>query len=170
MSISSNPASLLNQLPLSIVIPEDEEISDVIEQLYKRIADAVNKKAGALYSLQERGNFEQYSTTIVNSQVSFSDVYRIVFDMVALNGGPIAPGSTVTFPTNVTGMTNGTHVYGCATDSSGNILPLPYSSATLVTNQIEIKLSNTAKTVTLINGSTQSALASATIVAEYLKT
>lgn len=170
MSASSNPPILVNQLPIAVEIPSDpSQIQEILSLLYKRIANAVNAKEGSLYSLQEFGNFQLYF--IPTNPNAFRNGYRKVFDMVSLNGGTaIAPGATVTFAHGISGITQTTRIYGSATNSDSPIkyIPLPYVSATLITSQVQIYLTPT--NVVLINGSTQTALTSATIVAEFLKT
>jgi hypothetical protein len=169
MSFSSDQATLVNQLPISVDFPrEQEKFLEALTLLYKRIANCVNTKEGGLFSIQELFNSQQYFTPGIPN--IFRNVYRTTFDMIALNGGPIAPGATVSQPHNIVGITAPTHIYGGAvnSDSPVKFLPLNYVSATTLTDQIQIYLDPT--NVILINGSTQSTLTSATIVAEYLKT
>ena len=168
MSFSSDPALLVNQLPLSVEFPRDQEkFLEILTLLYKRIANSVNTKEGGLFSLQELFNFQQYFT--LTNPNGFRNVYRKVFDMVDLNGGSIAAGATATFAHNINNLLSPTHIYGAATNSDGRpkFIPLPYVSATLVTDQVQIHLD--ATNVTLINGATQTALTQAYIVAEYVK-
>lgn len=160
---------LVNQLPLSMDFPRDEDkFYQVLTDLYKRIANCVNTKEGGLFSLQELYSSQQYF--IIGNPNNFRNVYRTTFDMVDLNGGPITAGSTVTFAHNIVGIKAPTHIYGGATNSDAPVkfLPLPYVSATLITDQIQIYLDPT--NVTLINGATQTDLTQAYIVAEYVKT
>ena len=167
MSFSSDPSTLINQLPISLELPKKyEEAHEVLSLLLKRINDAVNKKEGSLYSLAEFGNFQSYF--IQTDPNNFRTVYRKVFDMVNLNGGSIAPGATVSSAHGISGITQTTRIYGSATNSDAPVhyLPLPYASQT-TTKIIEIYLTPT--NVVLVNGSTQTALTSATIVAEYVK-
>lgn len=169
LSFSSDQAILVNQLPLSVDFPRDQEkFLEALTLLYKRIANSVNTKEGGLFSLQELFDSQQYF--IPAQPNTFRNVYRKVFDMVSLNGAPIAAGATATFAHNIAGIVTCTHIYGGATNSDNpkKFLPLNYVSATLITDQIQIYLDPT--NVTLINGSTQTALTQAYIVAEYVKT
>lgn len=175
MSISSNAPLLLNQLPVSVEFTTNpKELQETLSLLYKQIAAAVNSKEGASYVLFEQGNFDQYFAYLPASTTPspnvFRPVYRKVFDMVVMNGGPILAGSTASFAHGIAGITQTTRIYGSATNSDAPVkyLPLPYASATLVTSQIQIYLTPT--NVVLVNGSTQTSLTKATIVAEYLKT
>lgn len=168
MSFNSNPPLLVNQLPISVIFPNDfPKFLDILTELYKRIANSVNTKEGALFSLEELFDFQQYFT--IGQPGVFRNVYRKVFDMVNLNGGSIAPGATVSFPHNITGLLSPTFIYGGATNSDSPVkyIPLNYVSATSVTDQVQIYLDPT--NVVLVNGATQSALTQATIVAEYVK-
>ena len=181
MSFSSDPALLSNQLPISIEFPKEEDkFYETLSLWQKRVSNAVNSKVGSIYTLNENFSFKQYFTVPTASPTTdtftFRNVYRITFDMVFLNAGPIAAGATVSFPHNIvlpvtTSLFNGVHIFGSATNSDvapngPKRLPLPYSSETTTLN-IEIYLDNV--NVTLKNGSTQTALTYATIVAEYLK-
>lgn len=113
MSFSSDPALLVNQLPISVEMPKDfEQFREIMSELYKRIANSTNTKEGALYSLQEFSNFKQYYTT-TNTGV-FRNVYRKVFDLVNLNGGNIGAGATVAFAHGITGLSETALIYaGC---------------------------------------------------------
>lgn len=160
---------LVNQLPLSVDFPKDQQkFLEILTELYKRIANCVNTKEGGLFSLQELFNSQQYFTP--GTPNIFRNVYRKVFDMVALNGGPIAAGATASFAHNITGIVAPTHIYGGATNSDAPVkfIPLPYVSATLVTDQVQIYLTST--NVVLVNGATQTALTQAYVVCEYVKT
>lgn len=168
MSFNNDPALLVNQLPIAIEFPQDDQkFLETITLIYKRIAQAVNTKEGGLFSLQELFSSQQYFTA--GNPQQFRNVYRKVFDMVVLNGGAIAPGATASFAHNITGVVAPTHIYGGATNSDAPVkyIPLPYVSATLVTDQVQIYMTST--NVVLVNGATQTALTQAYVVCEYLK-
>lgn len=168
MTFSSDAAIQINQLPISVELPPNyNEFSPMMTLLYKRMVNAINSKEGSIFSLQELGNFQQYFT-LTNPQ-SFRNVYRKVFDMVSSNGGPIAPGATVTVAHNITGINACTHIYGSATNSAAPVhyLPLPYVSTIALNQQVEIYLTPT--NVVVINGAGQSALTQCYVVAEYVK-
>lgn len=168
MSFTNDNALQLNQLPLSVDFPEEfDKFLLEMTLLYRRIANSVNSKEGALFSLQELGNFQQYF--MQGNTGVFRNTFRKVFDMVNLNGGPIGAGATITFAHGITGITAISHIYGGAinSDTPTKFLPLPYVSTTDITNQIQIYLDPT--NVTLINGASQSILNQAYIVSEYLK-
>lgn len=96
MSFSSDPPLQANQLSISIDFPptDKDEFLEVLTLDRKRIVNAVNTKEGALYLIEEIASFQQYfGIDPVNIQVTRSG-YRTTFDLVALNGGPIGPGTT----------------------------------------------------------------------------
>lgn len=169
MSFSSDNPSVINQLPISIEFPKDPaRFNEELTLWARRVANIVNWKKGGLHSRQEYITSEQYNIT--NTQ-SFKLVYRKTYDMVDANGGSIAPGATVSTPHGITNLTNGTNIYGCATNS--DVLPngpkrlgLPYASEVDGKN-IEIYVDDL--NVVIINGSTQTALTYCTIDVEYLK-
>lgn len=175
MSLTNDPGLQANQLPISLEFPKDpERFLEVLTLWQKRVTNSVNTKEGGLYSLQELFSFKQYFT--LNNPNIFRNIYRYTYDMVDLNGGPIAPGATFSTPHNIplpTPITllNGVDIYGSATNSDvapngPKRLPLPYSSETTTLN-IEIYFDNL--NVTVINGNTQTGLTYCTIVLEYLK-
>lgn len=114
MSFSSDNPLLSNQLEISIDFPpvEDKDFLNMLSLTYKRVADSMNTKEGALYLLQELATFKQYFTQ-GNPQIN-RNVYRKTFDLVNLNGGNIAGGATVNFPHGITGLSSAALIYaGC---------------------------------------------------------
>ncbi len=114
MAFSSDQPLVSNQLPISVDFPKEQELFlDIMTNTYKRIADAVNRKEGGVYSLQENATFKQYPTA--NDPQKTKNTYRKTFDMVSLNAGNIGGGATVSFPHNITGIVCGTMIFaGCA--------------------------------------------------------
>lgn len=162
---SSDQPLIANALPISVEFPRDQEsFINIIDLLYKRIANSVNSKESALYLLQELATFKLYFTS--NDPMVFRNVYRKTFDMVNLNGGNIAAGATVSFPHNITGIVACTFIFGTATTSDAPVryVPLPYVSQVAAEN-IQIYLTPT--NVILINGN--SILTQAYITAEFVK-
>lgn len=154
-----------NQLPISLDFPQEEIQWHETVQLYlKRIANIINTKEGALYTLTEIANFQQYFT-LTNTQ-KFRNVYRKTFDMVFLNGGNIGAGTTASFPHNIVGITAATRIFGTATttDVPVKFIPLPYVSQ-VEAEEIQIYLTPT--NVVLVNGTLT--LTQAYITSEYVK-
>jgi hypothetical protein len=153
----SDPASLINQLPVSLEMPKDfEQFREISSLLFKRIIDAVNKKEGSLYYLQEIGNFESFFTS--GQPYVFRTGYRYVFDLVALNGGNIAGGATVIFPHGIIGFKIGTLIYATATATTGISFTVTYSYCSM-----------DATNIYFTNPLPGTALSSVIFVGEYLK-
>lgn len=162
---SSDQPLVANQLPISVEFPRDQQdFINTVSLLYKRIANSVNTKEGALYLPQELATFQQYFTP--NDPQTLRNTYRKTFDMVSLNGGNIAAGATVSFAHNISSLVACTRIYGTATTSNAPVryVPLPYVSQ-VAAEDIQIYLTPT--NVVLVNGN--SILTQAYITAEYLK-
>jgi hypothetical protein len=128
LTLPSDPSLQINQIPVSLEIPEEyEEFREIASLLFKRIIDAVNKKTGSLYYLQELGNFQSFF--VPGQPFVFADVYRSTFDLIDLNGGDIAGGASVVFPHNILGFLRGTLIYATATatDTTSFTVMLPYA-------------------------------------------
>lgn len=156
MSFSSDPATLVNQLPISIDFPkEQDKFLEVLSNTYKRIANSVNNKEGGLYNLQELYNSQLFFTP-ENTQ-SFRNVYRFTYDLVMLNGAPIAPSATVTFPHGISGIKSSTHIYASCTSDVPEFFTVVYPDVKL--NETDIVFTNpTTDTLTFVY-----------LIAEYLK-
>ena len=162
----SDQPLITNQLPTSFDIPEDEkEWKETMVTMVKRINIVVNTKEGALFIPQEIANFNSWFT--VGDTQKFRNGYRKTFDMVALNGGNITPGSTASFPHGITGITTATFIFGTATtnDVPVKYIPLPYVSQV---NAERVQIYITPTNVVLANGTLT--LTQAYITCEYLKT
>lgn len=157
MSFSSDNSSLINQLPLSVEFPrEQEKFLQILTDIYKRIANSVNTKEGALYTLQEFFNSQQFFTP-GNTQ-GFRNGYRKTLDLVQLNNGNIAGGVTVTFAHNIQGYKYSTLTYVSGTGTDGTGFTVVYPDA--VINSTNISFTNPLASTPLN---------SAIFVAEYLK-
>lgn len=159
---SSDQAILANQLPISVEIDREEDIYDILSQLYKRIANAVNNKEGSLYSLQEIYSFNQLLSTLNSSTNSVStnnrNIYRKTFDVVALNGGPIGGGATVTFAHNITGLFESWMIYANCTSATPQYFTVVYPDAFLDNTNLNFT-----------NPLPATAINKCKLVAEYLK-
>lgn len=166
LMFGSNLSLISNQLPISLDFPDkQDEFNEIIQLYLKRMASILNTKEGGLYLPIEIATFKQFFTP--GNPQKFRDVYRKEFDMVALNGGPIAPGAVLSFPHNIVGITELTLMQGTATNINRFLLPLPYVNVVL-TSSIQIDMNDT--NIYLVNGSTQLTLTKAYITAEYVKT
>lgn len=164
MSFTDNNSSL-PYLATSNVFSEDPSQFLVdFTSLYTNIANAVN--------LREVGQFE--TIEILTGQIYFdptnAQIKRSVFRKV-FTTGIIASGATSTQAHGITGFTTLTfvHIYGtCITTAATfNKRPIPYASATLVTDQIQVDVDDT--NLRIINGATAPQISSSIIVLEYVK-
>lgn len=153
--------SLAPFLQTSVFFPEEfEEFRVKFLALYRDISNNVNVRQIGVFDLEEFLTGERWFTA-GNPQVK-RQTFRIVFQI-----GPIVAGATSTTAHGLTGVTAYTHIYGTAITDVVDYRPIPYASATVVTNQIEIKVD--ATNITIINGATAPNITSALVVLEYLK-
>ncbi len=169
MSFSSDKPLLSNQLPISVELPRDDNelLVEILELLYKRIANSVNTKVGALYNLQEIASFGQYFTpaatvALTGNAFAYRDVYRKTFEI-----GAIAAGATLTTAHGITGLVALTTVYGACITDVVDYRPIPYASATAVNTQISVRVD--ATNFIIVNGAAAPGITSGSLVIEYLK-
>lgn len=157
MSFNSDPATQVNQLPLTVEFPRDENrFYEVLTLWAKRITNSINSKEGGLYSLQELFDFKQYFTA-GNPNV-FRNDYRKTFDITGLHGGNIAGGATVNFPHNIVGLGQGTLIYATCTAVTGLEFTVVFPYFTI-----------DAANINFTNPLPATALSTVIGVAEYLK-
>jgi len=158
MSFSSENSALQSQLPFSIELPEDQkEFRNRINDLYQRIASAVNGKEGGLYVPIEKVNGQLYFKSTANQETKV--VYRMVVDFGAL---PNAGSKSVAH--GIVGWDSNfrlTRAYGAATD------PVALQAIPLPNDGILLEINSTNVTVTTT--SNRSAFTATTIVIEYSK-
>lgn len=156
MSFNSDIPLQTNQLPISVEFPKEQEsFLEVLTLLYKRIADAVNRKEGSLYLLQELANFQQFFVS--NNPQRIRNGYRRVF---------ILDPANLTFNHNITGIVQFTNYWAIA-NTATDFRKIPYTDTTNVTNQISMRVTTTQVIIT--NGATAPAITGGIIVLEYLK-
>lgn len=175
MTTSSDPATAINQLPISIEMPRDyEQFREIGSLLFKRIVDAVNKKEGSLYYLQELGNFQSYFT--IGMPYQFRNVYRMT-----VNFGALPNATTKSVAHGIVGIDPGggnpstfsfTHIYATAsnqTSGAEEFVPIPWADATAGgTNNIQITVD--ATNVNITTTTDWSAFTVCYVVLEYVKT
>jgi hypothetical protein len=166
MAFSSDAPLVSNQLPISFEIPKDpKNLVEVLELLYKRIADAVNRKEGSLYQRQEVATFQQYYPfSVTDGTFRFRPIYRRTVDFGMLpNAGTKSVAHGIAFTSQFTT----TRIYGSATDPTNlTYIPLPYASPTLA-NNIELNVDGT--NVNVITGVNRENFTRCSIVIEYSK-
>lgn len=150
-------------LPTTTVWSED--LSQFLQQMTKRdsqIAIYVNQREIGLYQLVENLTGQQFFN--VSNFQQPRQVFRTVYNI-----GAIASNTTSTTAHNITPSSNltFTRIYGTYTIAGGISRPLPYVSTTNVTNQVSIEVD--ATNITIVTGSTASAITSCIVVLEYTK-
>ena len=155
---SNDQALISNALPISVDFEESkEELIPTISLLYKRIANSVNGKESALYSLAEISTFISYFTS--DNPQKFRNVYRKCFDMVQLNAGNIpAGGPPITFAHNINGLFESALIYANATNTAGQRFSFMYPN---------VYLNGTM--VVVVNPDAVNALSQCDVIANYLK-
>lgn len=160
---SSDQPLVANQLPISVDFPQDpQEFINTISLLYKRIANSVNTKEGALYLPQELATFQQYFTP--NDPQKLRNVYRKVIDFGALpNTAVKLVAHGIAFNSEFTT----TRIYGSATDPVNLVyVPLPFADPTAA-NSISLFAGGTD--VVVQTGANRSNFTRCTVVIEYVK-
>lgn len=135
-----------------------------ITEFYSNIVRSINFREISSYLKVELPTGEKWFNP--NDAQNPREGFRQIFTT-----GVIAAGGTSSQAHGITGFTTltFTHIYGTAitTAATFNQRPIPYSSATSVTNQIQVDVDNT--NLRIINGATAPQITSAIIVLEYLK-
>lgn len=147
-------------LPTTAVFSQDaSQFLIQLTNLYTQIAAAVNMREISNYNTVQVNSGELwYNTT--NTQVLRKGFRRVY---VRSN---IVPGATDSFVHGLTGITQFTHIYGVATTNVIDYRPIPFASATLITDQIQVSCTST--NIVIVNGATSPTLTTAVIVIEYL--
>lgn len=133
---SNDQPIVADQLPISIEFDRKQNIYDELTLYNRRIANAVNTKTGGLYTLEEKYNFNQFLTTLntgttSSTSMNLRNVYRKVFDVVALNAGPIAGGATVAFAHGITGLLETALIYASCVSATPEYFTVVYPNAFL---------------------------------------
>lgn len=151
-------------LPTTQVFPEDRsQRLIVLTDNYTALAHAINIREIGVYETVEQINGQQFFNTTQPEKKRFA--YRKVFAV-----GAIASGATSTIAHGISAVnttTTFTHIYGTVRTATIDNRPIPYASATVVRNQIEINVD--ATNINIINGTTAPAISSGVVVLEYLK-
>lgn len=161
-------------LPPEQEFPEDSVLfREILSQRERLTASAMNLREIAQYEKTETQTGQQWFSTITNGALIASYVFRLTFDLVALNGGvPIPVGTTtlalssstspalINIPTTLIPV-NG---YGAATNASNFYFindPLLFIRTNIWTNALQ---------QIIITNNTGSALSQCYWVFEYIKT
>ena len=174
MSSISDPAQSINQLPPSFEMPRDYEgFREIGSLIIKRIIDAVNKKEGSLYYLQEIGNFQSYFTP--NAPFQFRNVYRTV-----VNFGALPNAGTKSVAHNIQGIDANnpaassfsfTHIYATSSNQTAGaeqFIPIPYIDTGAILGS-DVGIYVDATNVNITTTANLSAFTVTYVVLEYLK-
>ena len=164
MAFSSDPSLQSNQVSVSIDFPDVDSpnFKETLSLDRKRIADAINTKEGALYSLKEQSTFQQYYT--VDQPYKFRNVYRTVVNFGAL---PNAGVKTLAHGIPFNSQYRITRLYGASTDPINlRYIPLPFVS-NAPANAISLELDGT--NIIVASGINRNNYTSTSIVIEYTK-
>lgn len=160
-----NPTNSLGPfISTSTFFPDEfDEFRIKFLELYRDLSNAVNTREVGIFDLVEFLTGENWFTS-GNPQIK-RKTYRKVFELSAT-----AAGATNTFAHGITGVgttTTFTHIYGAAVTSAPDNRPIPFASATVVTDQIQVLV--TGANIVVTNGATAPNIVSGFIITEFLK-
>lgn len=163
--MSYQPGNSINSfLPTDIILPDDQkELNVTLDELFRKIIDAVNNKDIGQYNTVELVNGQKFFTA--GDPQKFKDVYRKVINFGSL---PNNTTKNVAHGISVTSSTVFTRIYATATNTTGLVsIPIPYSDPTAIANCIKIQIDATNVGITtLIN---YSSFNTCYVVLEYLQ-
>lgn len=132
-------------------------------ELYRDLSNSVNTREVGIYDLVEFLTGENWFTS-GNPQVK-RKTYRTVYEL-----GATAAGAATNIAHGITGVgttTTFTHIYGACVTAAPDNRPIPFASATVVTDQIQVLV--TGVNIIVTNGATAPNITSGYIILEYLK-
>jgi hypothetical protein len=161
--------------------PQFSSGENLLDDLLKRerlTASILNIKENGFYEKLEMITNQLWFSRIVGGAIVSNYTFRVTFDLVALNGGPIGPGLTTltltatTQPPLIQYATTliPTHFFGAATVSGPLLLPLPYPAAAGNNIEMWFDITNPAAQSFNIDNAYGSNLTQAYAVIEYIKT
>ena len=143
---------------------EPELLETELTKSYEEIASGVNSRTIGIFNTFQMVTGDKYYSNTNNSPmnpIKYRQGYRQLFAF-----GAIATGATLTIDHEISGITECVHIYGNCITSVPDFRPIPYSSATAVNQQIEVKVTDTQ--IIIINGAGAPNITSGTIILEYL--
>lgn len=148
----------------SRVFPTDPaQLEPELAKMYNEVSQAVNAKTNGVYELAQNVTGEQWFNPAFDPDVGMRrrQSYRKVFTF-----GTIAVGATLAINHGIVGITSFTLTYGEAITDVPDFRNIPYASATVVTDQIQV--TKTSTQIIIINGATAPNIVSGKFVLEYL--
>ena len=143
--------------------PDLSLLQPVLNKSYIEIALAVNKRViGSFEPVEVVTGETWFEESIMGDAIIRRQSFRQFFEFDA-----IAIGATLAITHEIEDIDEFTRIFGTCVTAVPDFRPIPYASATVVTEQIEVNLTST--TLTIINGATAPAITSGRVVVEYLK-
>ncbi len=150
---------------------DGDRLSPVLNKTYIETAQAVNAKVNGSYEPIEVITGEKwFEDTIQGEQIVRRQTYRKFFRF-----GAIAAGATLNILHEILELDEFTKIYGTCQTDFPDFRSLDYASATAVTEQIELKVTNDLpplpldQNIIIINGATAPNIVRGIVVVEYLK-
>lgn len=142
---------------------DQNALPQLLARDYFTIAYSLNAKTNGVFEQIETQNGEQFFTEEDN-QARKRYVFRKCYAFDA-----IAAGATLSILTEIQPLQEFTRIYGtCITDFPDK-RPLPYVSATLITDQIAVRVDDATASIIITNGATAPNITSGIVVLEYTK-
>jgi hypothetical protein len=161
MGFSSDAPMQSNQIPLDVEFDVNKpEFNEVLNLAYRRLANAINTKGGASYSIQENASFKQvYGLNDVTKEPDSHknrNGYRKTINMLVLPA-VVAPAATLSVNHGISNISDAVLIYASCKNSAGQLFTLYHPNAYI-----------DATTANIINTS-GSDIVQAMFVAEYTK-
>lgn len=135
------------------------ELESVLSKSYIDTANNVNASTLGIHEIIQLDTRNKYFNT--DNPQRQRQSYRKVFPF-----GAIAAGATLPINHLIEGLVELAQAYGTCTTVIPDFRPIPYASATVATNQIELRVTSTQ--IIIVNGATAPNIESGFIVLEYL--
>lgn len=146
---------------------DGERLSPILNKAYIETAQAVNARViGSFEPVEVITGERWFEDSIQGEQIVRRQSYRKFFRF-----GAIAAGATLNIVHDILELDEFTTIYGTCETDTPDFRPINYASATLVTDQIELNVTNTAvlTNINIINGATAPNIVRGIVVVEYLK-
>jgi len=162
-TVNGNSASQSLYLITSRDFPTEKpkELEANLSKSWVDLSQAVNTRTIGNYLLTSSASGNKFFSTVTTNAQQYRQSYRQVFTF-----GAIAAGATLNIAHGISGITQCIVMSGNCITAVPDFRPIPYASATVVTNQIEIRVNST--NITIINGVTAANITSGFVVLEYL--
>ncbi len=153
---------------MDITKPEFKELLVRLYQNINTITRTLNLKDSAYYLQQEFVNGQVLfpNPNMLNASINGRQIFRLV-----INFGALPNTTKISIPHNINMNQNFTftRIYGVANNTSvtPSFLPIPYSSASSVANNIELSVDSV--NVNITTGSNRSAYTTTYVILEYVK-